>query len=184
MKAFFSTSCAILLAAGTLSGCATGGRGGGVQPGIDVTKTHLGQPIARGQISVEAFDKADANNVEFQSYASAVARQLARLGWTVVPNPQSEQVALIDVQQGSRAALAQPPSPAPAPPAASTDTVATQLSVRLKRRSEGTIFWQGRALAEAQANTAEAQRTAAVERLAEALFRDFPGESGRTIRLR
>lgn len=42
---------------------------------------------------------------------------------------------------------------------------------------------EGRADIETPAGTRGANRTAAVERLAEALFRDFPGESGRTIRL-
>ena len=37
---------------------------------------------------------------------------------------------------------------------------------------------------EARTGSPEAARTAVVERLAEALFRDFPGESGRTIRLK
>ena len=59
--------------------------------------------------------------------------------------------------------------------------VATLLDVRIQRRSDGTVFWQGRAVTEMPVGTPRAQ---IVERLAEALFRDFPGESGRTIRIR
>jgi hypothetical protein len=59
--------------------------------------------------------------------------------------------------------------------------VATMLDVRIQRRSDGSVFWQGRAIAETPAGAARAET---VGRLAEALFRDFPGESGRTIRVR
>jgi hypothetical protein len=61
--------------------------------------------------------------------------------------------------------------------------VGTLLEVRIKRRSDGTIFWEGRATTEARPGAPEAQPVAAVEKLAAALFQDFPGESGRTIRL-
>jgi hypothetical protein len=68
----------------------------------------------------------------------------------------SEQVALID-----------------------TRGAGSPLSVRIKRRSDGTMFWEGRAMD--PSGTASAGAGA---RLASALFRDFPGESGRTIRVK
>ena len=187
MKApFLRLSAALLIAA--LPACsAMQGRGGGAQAGIDVTRQHLSQPIARGPIAIEPFDRADANLPEFPTYAAAVARQLSRLGWTVVNAVgQSEQVALIDVQQGSPATFRPGMGLRGAAGLGSTspDVIATVLDVRIRRRSDGTVFWEGRATSEARANSPEAQRTAAVERLAEALFRDFPGESGRTIRTR
>ena len=202
MKRLFSTACAIALGA-SLAGCATSDRGGTVRP-PEVTRFHLGQPVARGQIAVEAFDAADANSIEFRSYADAVARNLSALGWTVVNNAQSEQVALIDVQQGSREMLASRP-PVSIGIGGGTggwgsgigggisfglgggggrDLIGTMLEVRIKRRSDGTVFWEGRATMEARAGSPEAERTVAVERLAGALFQDFPGESGRTIRAR
>ena len=202
MKAVFLRGCALLVAA-SLAGCTTGG--GGTQAGADVTRFHLGQAIARSQIAVEPTDQADANGLEFRTYADAVARQLTRLGWNVVSaGTQSEQVALIDVQQGTREALAQR-SPISIGIGGGTggyrsgvgagvsfgvgggrggEIVGTMLEVRIKRRSEGTVFWEGRASTEARAGTPGAERGPAVEKLAEALFRDFPGESGRTIRIR
>ena len=203
MKRLFSAACAIALA-GSLAGCATTPRSGTVQ-GPEVTRFHLGQPIARGQIAVEAFDAADANSMEFRLYAGAVARQLSRLGWTVVNTVgQSEQVALVDVQQGSREML-RTRSPVSIGVGGGTggwgsgigggvsfglggggprQLVGTMLEVRIKRRSDGTVFWEGRATMEAREGSPDAERTVAVERLAEALFQDFPGESGRTIRAR
>jgi hypothetical protein len=186
MKALFLRSAAILLTL-SVAGCSTVERVTGRRTGVDVTRSHLGQPIARGSIAIESFDQAGDNVAEFQSYRTAVARQLTRLGWTLAgPGGQSEQVALIDVQQGSPAAIRGRIGTAGGVGLGGTspELVATLLEVRIKRRSDGTIFWDGRATTEARANSAEAQRTAAVEKLAEALFRDFPGESGRTIRVR
>jgi hypothetical protein len=203
MKRFFSATCAIALSA-ALAGCATSNRGG-IVAAPEVTRFHLGQQIARGQIAVEPFDAADGNSIEFRSYADAVARQLSALGWTVVNTVgQSEQVALVDVQQGSREML-RSRSPVSIGIGGGTggwgsgigggvsfglggggsrELVGTMLEVRIKRRSDGTVFWEGRATMEARAGSPEAERTVAVERLAGALFQDFPGESGRTISAR
>lgn len=202
MKAVFPRAGALLLAA-SLAGCATDG--GNVRAGSDVTSFHLNQPIARGPIAIEAADPADANNIEFRTYSAAVARQLGRLGWTVVNTVgASEQVATVNVEQGSREAFRER-SPVSIGIGGGTggwrsgvgggvsfglggggarEIVGTMLEVRIKRRSEGTVFWEGRATTEARADSPEAQRVVAVEKLAEALFRDFPGESGRTIRVR
>jgi hypothetical protein len=192
MKTAFLRSAPFLLAA-SLAACASGGGGG--RPaggGIEVARFHLGEPVARAQIAVEPFDKADANRPEYPAYAAAVGRQLTRLGWQVVPTTKgSEQIALIDLEQGSREAIAALSAArvgrgvsATIPAGTSADVTATLLEVAIRRRSDGTVFWEGRAVGEARTGSPEAARTAIVERLAEALFRDFPGESGRIIRLK
>ncbi len=191
MKTAFLRSAPLLLAA-SLAACASGG---GKQPaggGLEVARFHLGDPVARAQIAVEPFDRADSNRPEFPAYAAAVGRQLNRLGWQVVPTTTgSEQIALIDLEQGSREAIAALSAArigrgvaATLGTGSSPDVTATLLEVAIRRRSDGTVFWEGRAVGEARTGSPEAARTAAVERLAEALFRDFPGESGRTIRVR
>jgi len=190
MKAPFLRNCMILMAA-SLAGCSTVG-GGERAGGIEVARFHLGGPVARAQIAIEPFDRADSNRPEFPAYAAALERQLTRLGWTVVRTVgQSEQVALIDVTQGSREAIAAQTSArvgrglaAGAASGTSAGIVATLLEVGIKRRSDGTVFWEGRAVDEARTGTPQAVPAAAVERLAAALFRDFPGESGRTIRVK
>jgi hypothetical protein len=192
MKTAFARSVPLLLAA-SLAACASGG--GGKRPaggGLEVARFHLGDPVARAQIAVEPFDKADANRPEFPAYAAAVGRQLSRLGWTVVPTTTgSEQIALIDLEQGSREAIAALSAArigrgvsSTLPAGTSADVTASLLEVAIRRRSDGTVFWEGRAVGEARTGSPDAARTAVVERLAEALFRDFPGESGRTIRLK
>jgi hypothetical protein len=170
-----------LIAALALAGCATsrGGGGGTQAAGIDVTRTHLGQPIARAQIAVEPVNAADRNNPDFQPYADAIEQQLVRSGYTIAANrPASEQIARVTVTQGTRAALT---TGWPGIGRGSAQANSTLLDVRIQRRSDGTVFWQGRAVAETPAGASRAQ---VVATLAEALFRDFPGESGRTIRVR
>src|SRR5690606_27733487 len=93
-----------LLAVTTLGGCATELGGGGV-PDASVTRFHLGQPIARGEIAVEPADRSEEGSLEFAQLATPVERELTRLGWTVVRgNARSEQIAVIDVVQGGREA--------------------------------------------------------------------------------
>ena len=188
MKAVFLRRAALLRAL-PLAACASvGGGGGGAAAGPEVTRFHLGQPVARGQIAVEAFDPADANAPEFRAYAASVARELTRLGWTVVNTlGQSEQVALVDVEQGTRAALAVGRVGAGMPPAVAAGaptTIATRLEVRIKRRSDGTVFWEGRSVMDTRGGANSADRASIVANLAASLFQDFPGESGRTIRPR
>jgi hypothetical protein len=193
MKTAFLRSAPLLLAAAVAACASSGGKkerpGAG---GVDVARFHLGEPVARAQIAIEPFDKADANRPEFPAYAAAVGRQLSRLGWTVVPTTtQSEQIALIDLEQGSRESIAALSAArigrgvsGTAPAGTSANVTATLLEVAIRRRSDATVFWEGRAVDEAPTGSSGAARTAAVERLAAALFRDFPGESGRTIRVR
>ena len=192
MKTAFLRNAALGLVL-ALAACAGGGpKRAPAGPGVDVARFHLGETVARAQIAVEPFDKADANRPEFPAYAAAVGRQLTRLGWTVVPTTTgSEQIALIDLEQGSREAVAALSAArigrglsATTPAGTSANVTASLLEIAIRRRSDGTVFWEGRAVGEAPTGSAEAARTAVVERLAEALFRDFPGESGRTIRVR
>jgi hypothetical protein len=183
MKAVFLRTCTLLLAS-SLAACASTSGGGNAAGGTEVTTTHLGQPIARSRIAIEAFDAADANSPDFTLYELAVLKQLSRLGWTYVGAVgESEQVALIDVQQGSRAALTGKLGIGGMPNGgtASSGSVATMLEVRIRRRSDGTVVWEGRAISEDSAGRSHLDT---VDALATALFRDFPGISGRTIRAR
>lgn len=179
-----------------LAGCAT-------TPSSRVTRFHLDQPIARGELAVEPLVPTDKDSLEYQTYASIVGSELAKIGFSEAAGlKQSEQVAVIAVERGSRETLAQR-SPVsvglgggtggyggggvgvgisfPIGKKRSNEIVVTRLSVQIKRRSEGTVIWEGRAETAAAAGTPAADATTTVRTLAAALFKDFPGVSGKTI---
>lgn len=56
-----------------------------------------------------------------------------------------------------------------------------ELSIRIDDSVTGNALWEGRALSAVPEKAPAAQPSLAAAKLAEALFRDFPGESGRTI---
>ena len=191
-------------AASSLAGCATD-QGSGVREGVSVTRFHLNQPIARGVIAIEAADMAEANSLAFQQMIMPVARELDRLGWTSARDPESLQVAVVRVAQGRRQARSGGSSISigfgggtggwsgsgvgvgvggTIPVGGSGPIVVTQMEVRIQRRSDGTVAWEGRSEIEAREGTPLADPRNAADRLAIALFQDFPGESGRTIRAR
>jgi hypothetical protein len=195
----------VLLVSLSLGGCATE-RGSTGPSGTSVTRFHLGQPIARGDIRVEPANPEQTNGLEFSRVAASVERELARLGWTVTNgNARSEQVALVRIEQGSREAMRSRSGlsvgvgggtgwgrsgagvgvGASIPIGSRSNAlVVTEMGVRIQRRSDATVAWEGRAELEARAGSELAQPGVAADRLAAALFQDFPGESGRTIRLR
>jgi hypothetical protein len=199
----FLSGLTALSALALVAGCATDD----MVTGASVTRFHLGQPIARGPIAIESVDPRDANSLEFSQISASIARELSRLGWTVVPSNASEQVAAVSLTQQTREAERRSGVSIgigggtgsygrhggvgvgggvaiPVGGARTNLVVGSQLSVRIQRRSDATVAWEGRAQTEARAGTPLASRAGAADRLAAALFRDFPGESGRTIRVR
>lgn len=188
----------IMALAGTalLAGCAA------QIPPAEVTRFHLGQPIPQAEIAVEPRNPNDSKSLEFEAVAAPIARQLQARGFTIAPNlPKSELVAVVDLQRTSRqigpersafniglgggsygggvgvgGGVSFPVGKKTVPMATRSD-----LFVQLKRRSDGTVIWEGRARLEAREGTPYASTAAAADKLAMALFKDFPGESGRTI---
>jgi hypothetical protein len=179
-----------------LAGCAA------QTPPAEVTRFHLGQPIATGEIAVEPRDPTEAKSLEFESYATSIARELRARGFTIAPNlPASELVAVADIQQATRQTGPERSSfsiglgggtfgggvgvgggvSIPVGKKITPRSTRTDLFVQIKRRSDGTVIWEGRARIEARDGTPFASASAAVDKLAAAMFKDFPGVSGRTI---
>lgn len=187
-------SAAIAGTALVLAGCAT-------TPETRVTRFHLDQQIARGQIAVEPMRASDRGSLEFQSYASIVGAELARVGFTEAPGlARSEQVAVVGVERGTREGVRRSGFSiglgagsygyrggvgggvtVPVGGNRGNEVVVTRLVVQIKRRSDGTVVWEGRGETSAPVNAPAAQPDAAVRRIADAMFRDFPGVSARTI---
>jgi hypothetical protein len=198
-----------ILSKAILLGCAAALAGCAAQtPEVRVTRFHLGQPIASGEIAVTSRDPTLAKDLEFQTYARIVASELQRQNFGIAPDiAKSEQVAVVDVERnwrptgqrsGSSMSIGLGSSSGggwgggtgvglggsvsfPIGKSRERMDVATRLSVQIKRRSEGTIIWEGRAETISRDGAPESTPEAAVSRLASALFRDFPGRSGETI---
>lgn len=192
----------IALATLTLAGCATA-------PGIDTTRFHLGQPIARGSVAVTPLDAARASSLEYRSQAEVVGAALSRAGFTPAPAlAQAEFVASFALAREYRAPAQRGSGLTigigggvggggyrsgggvgggvqfPVGEARGDQVEVNTLSLDLKRRSDGTLVWEGRASEEASGRAAEAEPNAAVTRLASALLSDFPGRSGQTVRVK
>jgi len=197
MTARLAQSMLGLVAAGLLAGCTT------TTP-TQVTRFSLGQPIAPAAVVITPRNPSDSSGgLAFSTTASAVSAELARLGFTIVaPNDASSPlVAVVALDQTTR------PGP-PRGPAFSVgiggatfgrhtgfgggvDVPVTRgresyidsslLSVQLKRRDDATVIWEGRASTVSDAGSPAGSPAALSQKLATALFRDFPGASGQTI---
>ena len=185
----------LVLAPLALAGCAT------AVPPVEVTRFHIGDQTARGTIAVEPLTLSDDTSIEFRSYAAAVGRELQRIGFTEMPGAGSQYVASVNYLRDVRGTLGGGRSPVSVGVGGSTgsygsgvglgiginlsgppkDIIVTQLNVQIKRRADNTVIWEGRALTEAKEGSPAAQPGMAASKLAEALFRDFPGVSGQTI---
>lgn len=188
----------LLLAPLALAGCAT------AIPPVEVTRFHMGDQTQRGTIAVEPLSFADDTSIEFRTYASAVGRELQRIGFTEQAGSASQYVANVHYRRAVRDTLAEGRSPVSVGVGGSTGSygsgvglgiginlsgppkpiVLTQLNVQIKRRADATVVWEGRAMTEAKEGNPAAQPGMAASKLAEALFRDFPGVSGQTIRVK
>jgi hypothetical protein len=189
----------ILAGAGALAlaGCAT------TRP-VEVTRFHLNQPLGRGSIDVEPLAGAGPASIEFKTYAAAVQSELLRLGYTAgAPGDTAQYLATVDFRRTSRGTLDM------GPPVTlglgvggfgrhvgggvgggigigkhrRKELIASELSVRITDRASGSTIWEGRAQLDGAVGEKEANPAATAARLARALFKGFPGESGRTIRI-
>ncbi|NNC73601.1 MAG: DUF4136 domain-containing protein [Sphingomonadaceae bacterium] len=187
---------AVIVGAVAMSACQTG-----PARGVEVTRFHLGQDIPAQAINVEPANPADQDSLEFRTYAGIVAEEMARLGFHQAPLPGAEMIAVVEVSRDSRVDAGRG-SPFSIGIGGGTfgsnvgvgvgtsvgvggsrggEISVTQLDVKLKRRSEGTIVWEGRAIRETRPG--EEDPATVVRRLAAAMFSQFPGESGQTIRV-
>ena len=187
-----------------LAGCAA------QLPESRVTRFHLGQPIAPGELAVEPRDPTLSKDLEFQSYARIVQAEFDRLGFRPAADlAKSEMVAVTEVSRSWRPTGQYSGSSMsigiggasggggwhgggtsvglggafsfPLGKQKEKMDVLTRLSVQLKRRSDSSVVWEGRAESVAHDGTPAANPEAAVQRLAAAMFQGFPGKSGEII---
>jgi hypothetical protein len=172
---------------------------------VEVTRFHVPDaPFGRGPIAVvpapgEAAMSQSDTSLELRAYQSAVARELVRIGYAEAP-AASGQVAEVRLMRrtwqpernrgpvsvgvgagggsyGSGVGLGVGIDLS-GRPAAQTET---ELSVVIKDRPGGRSLWEGRAQFIVRADSPLAQTDLGAAKLAAALFRGFPGNSGETI---
>jgi hypothetical protein len=181
-----------------LAACAT------AVPPVEVTRFHIDNPPRAGSIAVEEMPGNPDISLEFRTYAAAVQQEWQRVGFSPAPTGgASDYVALVSFRRSFRPSgvdrSGKPVSVGVGGGIGSggysglgvgvginlsgkpKDIVTTELQVQLRRRSDSTTIWEGRAATEAKQGTPAAQPGLAAQKLAAALIGGYPGESGRTI---
>lgn len=189
------------LAAGLvlLSGCVTP-----VGP-VQVTRFHTGEAglLGKGGISVEPAPASDANSLEWQTYRGAVMHELQHVGYSEAPAGSGGQVALMRMTRTSQQ-LDGGSSPVSVGVGGSTGSygagvgvgvginlsprpkalVDTELAVSIRERASGKVLWEGRAQFTVGSGSPLATTALAAPKMSQALFFDFPGNSGETIEVK
>lgn len=188
------------VATATLSACATP-----VGP-IEVTRFHAPDvsALGKGTVAVEPAAGTSGDSLEWQTYQRAVLRQLVLLGYTEAEaGTPSTQVAELRLSRstyqperrsgpvsvgiggstgsyGSGVGLGIGLNLSGRPP----EQVETLLAVQIKDRASGTALWEARASFTVSAKSPLSGTGLAAPKLAEALFKGFPGVSGETIQVK
>lgn len=172
---------------------------------VEVTRFHVPDTSAlgRGTISVEPAAGEDGASLEYRTYAAAVARQLVLIGYSEQMAGGASQVALVRIERGSFRP-GRDGSPVSVGVGGSTGTfgsgvglgigldlsgpppeqIDTQLAVTIKDRASGKALWEGRSHFSVSASSPLAESQLGAAKMAEALFKGFPGSSGETIQIK
>jgi hypothetical protein len=171
-------------------------------PQASVLRFH-NQPISRGTVYLKPANPMMAGSLEFQAQARPVAAELQRQGFTVVSDPaQAQFLAVVDVSTAERmgsprqsnvsigvgggfssgnvgigGSMRVPVGGQGQPNVATTTTLKVSLTTPTNQ-----AVWEGRATIDSPAGSSQTG-TVATPALAGALFRDFPGPSGQTVRV-
>ena len=172
---------------------------------VQVTRFHAADisPLGKGTISVEPAPGSDGNSIEWQTYRAAVMRQLEGLGYTAASPGAGAQVAQMKVTRstfqpgrssgpvsvgvggstgtdGSGLGLGIGLNLSPKP----KEQVATELAVAIRDRASGAVLWEGRASFTVTTASPLAGTALGAPKMSEALFLNFPGQSGESIEVK
>ncbi len=172
---------------------------------VEVTRFNRaadGVGYGTGSYSVEvAGDSAAGQGLAASPYLAAVAREMQRVGYIDKVGGGSDVTA--EVRVSTERFEAERSSPVSVGVGGSTGSygsgvglgvginlgggpkaqVETTLAVRIVRRSDNLVIFEGKAVQAAKAGSPAAQPGIAASKLASAMFKDFPGVSGETIRV-
>ena len=173
---------------------------------VEVTRFHAPDTstLGQGTIAIEPAPGHDGSSLEWKAYQAAVERQLALLGYTAVPaGASSRQVAQLRLSRESYRPE-RSGSPVSVGVGGSTGTygsglgvgiginltprpaeqVRTDLGVIIRDRASGVALWEGRANFTVGTGSPLAGTALGAAKMAEALFKGFPGQSGETIEVK
>lgn len=181
-----------------LAGCAT------AIPPVEVARFYEAQVPKSGTITVVPADPSDAGSLEFRTSANAVSAALGRVGFTVADESASSGAtykALLSISRETLAPAVVKRNPVSVGVGGSTGSygsglgvgiginlsgkpkplVASRMRVQIRRVSDNVAVWEGRAETQVKEGSPAAQPGIAAGKLADALFKDYPGTSGTTI---
>jgi hypothetical protein len=172
---------------------------------VSVTRFVGEQParLGQGPIAVRIAPGMPTDTLAFAPWRQAVADELTRLAYQVVPGEDAPQVAevrltrAVDLPAGRR-------NPVSVGAGGSTGSYGsgvglgvdidlsgpppevdhTQMGVIIRDGASGQALWEGRAQFSASVNSRYGPVPAAAQKMAAALFAGFPGRSGETIQVR
>lgn len=192
--------CLVLLATAPLAACATGPQ----RFPVEATRFHYDAVAERGTITVEPLPGPASASLEYKTYAAAVQAELLKQGFSnPAPGATPQYIATVGFTRTDREL---PPRRSPVQiglgggsysggwgggggvgggvsfplggGGARVGTV-TELAVRIRHGADA--IWEGQAQTLTDTSAPDADANSVATRLAGALFKDFPGDSGRTV---
>lgn len=189
----------LAVTAAALSACTTARTGP-----VEVTRFHQPATAARlGQstIFIETAAGVEMGALELAPYKEAVARELVKMGYRETSREQAAQFAQVSVDR-----FVSEPQARQGPVSVgvggstggyrsgvglgiginlggnkSAQEVSTQLAVSIRNAASGDALWEGRANFSVLDGSPLADGRANAAAMADALFREFPGNSGETV---
>lgn len=172
---------------------------------VEVTRFHVADTavLGRGTIAVISAPGTDATSLSFRAYQAAVMRELVRLGYTEAAPGTATQLAELRLErrvyrpERSR-------SPVSVGLGGSTgsygsglglglgidlsgrpkEQTETQIGVMIRDAASKDSLWEGRANFAVRSDSPLAGGELGAAKMAEALFKGFPGQSGETIEVK
>lgn len=172
---------------------------------VEVTRFHVADTavLGHGTIAVVPAPSADGQSLAFRAYQAAVLRELVRLGYTEAGPDTATQIAELRLErQVYRPERARSPVSVgvsgstgsygtglgmglgidlSGPPKQQTET---RMGVMIRDSASKASLWEGRASFTVRSDSPLAGGELGAAKLAEALFKGFPGELGETIEVK
>ena len=160
--------------------------------------------LGQGTIFVESAPGVDGDSLALAPYKEAIARELETLGYREGSRAAATQIAQVQVER-YRTAGGERRGPVSVGVGGSTgsygsglglglginlggggprEMIDTEVRVMIRDKSSNATYWEGRAQFSVSGNSPYADTPANAAAVADALFRNFPGNNGETIEVR